>query len=142
MSELIARASIDINTPAAAVWRALTDPGLIKQYMFGTTVVSDWKEGSPILWQGEWQGRPYEDKGLILKLEPERMIQYSHFSPLSGLADAPENYHIVTVKLEPEGTQTHVGLSQIGSETEEEREHSEQNWAMMLGGLKALLEKS
>ncbi len=142
MNELIARTAIAIDAPAPAVWRALTDPQLITQYMFGTTVVSAWKEGTPIYWRGEWQGRPYEDKGMILKLEPERMIQYSHFSPLSGQADAPENYHIVTVRLEPEGEQTHVRLSQSGSATEEERDHSAQNWEMMLGSLKALLEKS
>jgi hypothetical protein len=43
------------------------------QYMFGTNVISDWQEGSPILWKGEWQGKKYEDLGVILKLEPERV---------------------------------------------------------------------
>ena len=64
------------------VWNALTNPDVIKQYMFGTGVVSEWKEGSPIVWKGEWQGRKYENKGVILKLKPERLIQYSHFSLL------------------------------------------------------------
>ena len=63
---------------------ALVDPAAIKQYMFGTTVESDWREGSSIVWKGEWQGRAYEDKGVILRLEPGRLLQYSHFSPLSG----------------------------------------------------------
>ncbi len=108
--------------------------------MFGTTVVSDWKKGSPIVWQGEWQGKRYEDKGVILELEPGRRLQYSHFSPLSGQPDVPENYHIVTVELEPEGAQTRVSLAQDGSPTEEERDHSAKNWAMMLEALKALVE--
>jgi uncharacterized protein YndB with AHSA1/START domain len=42
---LIAKATIFINVPADKVWNALTNPEVIKQYMFGTTVVSDWKEG-------------------------------------------------------------------------------------------------
>ena len=140
MNDIIARAAVTIDAPAARVWDALTNPDVIKQYMFGTNVVSDWREGSPIVWQGEWQGRKYEDKGVILKLAPERTIQYSHFSPLSRLPDTPENYHIVTVELAPQGAQTRITLSQDRNATEEEREHSEQNWRMMLQGLKQLLE--
>ncbi len=132
----VARASISVNAPAAEVWDALTNPRVIKQYMFGTNVISDWKEGSPIIWKGEWQGKKYEDKGVILKLEPERMIQYSHFSPLSGEPDVPENYHTVTIELSNDVIQTTVSLSQDNNETEQEREHSEKNWRMMLEELK------
>ncbi len=54
---LIAKASISINASIAKVWDALTNPEVIKQYMFGTEIISDWKEGSPIIWKGEWQGK-------------------------------------------------------------------------------------
>jgi uncharacterized protein YndB with AHSA1/START domain len=84
-ANLIARASISINVPSEKVWTALVTPEAIKQYMFGTNVVSEWREGSQIVWKGEWQGRSYEDKGVILKFKPGQTIQYSHFSPLSGL---------------------------------------------------------
>ncbi len=137
---LIAKASISISVPVGKVWDALTNPEVIKQYMFGTNVISDWKEGSPIVWKGEWQGKKYEDKGVILKLEPERLIQYSHFSPLSGKPDLPENYHTVTVELSAEGAETRISLSQDNNPTEKSREHSEKNWAMMLASLKKLLE--
>ncbi len=109
--------------------------------MFGTNVISDWKQGSPIVWKGEWQGKKYEDRGVILKQEPERLIQYSHFSPLSGKPDLPENYHTVTVELVSDGAETAVSLSQDNNETEQAREHSEENWKMMLASLKKLLEK-
>jgi len=138
---LIAKASISINAPAAKVWNALTNPEVIKQYMFGTTVISDWLKGSQIVWKGAWQGKKYEDKGFILKLKPERLIQYSHFSPLSGKPDLPENYHTVTIKLTTDEAGTAVSLSQDNNETEEAREHSEKNWKMMLDALKKLLEK-
>ncbi len=138
---LVAEASIAVNVPISKVWEALTDSRIIKEYMFGTTVVSDWKEGSPIKWKGEWQGKEYEDKGVILKLEPQRELKYSHFSPLSGLPDTEENYHIVTIELTKNGTQTLVSLSQDNNRTEEQREHSERNWKMMLINLKKLLEK-
>ena len=138
---LVARASISINAPGEKVWNALVDPKAIKQYMFGTNVVSDWHEGSSIVWKGEWQGKSYEDKGVILQLKPGRTIQYSHFSPLSGLPDKPENYHTVTIEISTKGNQTLVSLAQDNNATEETRAHSEENWEMMLAALKKFLEQ-
>ncbi len=137
---LVAKAQVETDAPIGKVWAALVNPDMIRQYMFGTNVVSDWREGARIVWKGEWEGKAYEDKGVILKLQPERLLQYSHFSPLSGQPDAPENYHTVTVELSPKGAGTLVSLSQDNNATEEEREHSEQNWGMMLASLKRFLE--
>ncbi len=66
----IAEKSIAINAPIADVWDALVNPATIKQYMFGADAVSEWKEGSPIVFRGEWEGVEYEDKGVILRFEP------------------------------------------------------------------------
>jgi uncharacterized protein YndB with AHSA1/START domain len=138
---LIAQAHITISAPIAKVWDALVNPAMIKQYMFGTNAVSDWKEGSPIVWKGEWEGKPYEDTGVILQLKPERVLQYSHFSPLSGQADVPANYHTLTIELSPEEKGTMLRLSQDNNSTEEDREHSEKMWGMMLTGIKKVLEQ-
>ena len=138
---IVAQLSTAIDAPIAKVWDALINPATIKQYMFGTNVTSEWKEGSQITWKGEWQGKSYEDKGVILRLEPERLIQYSHFSPLSGLLDVPANYHPVTIRLSHEPLRTVVSLSQDNNPTEQSREHAEKNWGMMLASLKKLLEK-
>lgn len=91
---------------------------------------------------GEWQGRSYEDKGVILRFEPTRLLQYSHFSPLSGLPDTPEHYHTVTIELSDEGNRTRVSLTQDNNPSEEAREHSERNWQLMLAGLKELVEQA
>jgi uncharacterized protein YndB with AHSA1/START domain len=138
---LIARASVTIDAPSERVWDALVNAEAIKQYMFGTNVVSDWREGSPIIWQGEWQGRAYEDKGVILQLKPGQTLQYSHFSPLSGLPDKPESYHNVTIELSNEGGQTRVSLAQDNNPSEQAREHSEKNWQDMLSALKLYMEQ-
>jgi uncharacterized protein YndB with AHSA1/START domain len=138
----IAKAETTIKASADIVWNALTDPRIIKKYMFGTTVFSDWKEGSKIIWKGEWEGRVYEDKGKILLFEPKKTLQYSHFSPLSGLHDNPENYHIVTINLEEKDKQTTVTLTQTNNADEKAKDHSEKNWKMMLASLKKLLEES
>jgi uncharacterized protein YndB with AHSA1/START domain len=140
MKKLIARTSIIISASNDKVWAALVDPDAIQQYMFDTHVISDWKVGSPILWKGEWHGKPYEDKGTILQLKPGLKLQYSHFSPLSGLPDQPENYHKVTIELSQDGRQTQVVLSQDNNPTEDDRVHSEQNWGMMLTLLKKFVE--
>src|SRR4051812_29479293 len=115
----VSKAEVTIGAPVARVWSGLVSPEIIKQYMFGADVVSDWKEGSPIVWKGEYQGKKYEDKGVILKLEPQRVLQYSHFSPLSGQPDTPENYHIVTIELSERDASTVLSLSQDNNSSEE-----------------------
>jgi uncharacterized protein YndB with AHSA1/START domain len=137
---LIARATISIHANRSKVWEALVDPKAIKQYMFGTDVVTDWNEGSRIIWKGVWQGKAYEDKGKILEFKPQRRLQYSHFSPLSGQPDDPENYHTVTIDLSGEGQRTTVTLTQDNNPTEQARQHSEENWEMMLISMKKYLE--
>jgi len=139
-TNLIARASTQINASSTKVWNALVNPKAIKRYMFGTDVVSDWQEGGPIVWRGEWEGKSYEDKGVILKFKPGHTLQYTHFSPLCGLPDKPEHYHKVTIELVPQGTHTRVSLAQDNNASEDARAHSEQNWGMVLDGLKRLVE--
>lgn len=138
---LVAKASITINASNTEVWNALVNPEAIKQFMFGAQVVSDWQVGEPIVWKGEWQGKAYEDKGVILRMEPGRTMQYSHFSPLSGVSDLPENYHTVTIELTGERKKTHVWLTQDNNADENERDHSQTNWKLMLTALKMYLEE-
>ncbi len=137
---LIARSSITIAASPGDVWEGLTSPEAIREYMFGATVVSDWQEGHPIVWKGEWKGRPYEDSGVVLQVTPGRALQYSHFSPLAGLPDLPENYHTVTIELDADGPTTLVSLSQDRNATVEECEHAARNWEAMLAGLKRWVE--
>ena len=141
-ANLIATAKTTIAASSKKVWEALVTPELIKKYMFGSTVKSDWKEGSKITWSGEWNEMPYEDKGVILQFKPGTRLQYSHYSPLSTQADAPENYHTVTIELTDQNGQTIVSLTQDHNLTEQEKEHSEANWNTMLTGLKNLLENT
>ena len=138
---MIASASVTIAAPSADVWAALVTPAAINAYMFGATVTSDWVVGSPIMWTGEWQGRAYQDKGVILQIVRERVLEFSYFSPLAGAADLPENYRIVTVHLASDGAQqTRVSLHQDNNLTDEARERAERNWSLMLGGLRHFVE--
>jgi uncharacterized protein YndB with AHSA1/START domain len=138
--DFIAKASIDIQAPASKVWEALTRPELIKQYLFGTQVVTDWQVGSPITYKGVWQGKPYEDKGKVLQVEPGKLLVSTFWSSLSGDADIPENYKTVRYELSPTGGGTTLTILQDNNASQEEAEHSEQNWKMVLEGIKRLLE--
>jgi uncharacterized protein YndB with AHSA1/START domain len=142
MGDHIATAETEIDAPPAKVWVALTDPEQIKQYMFGSQVETDWKQGSPIVWKGEYEGKKYEDKGEIVEIEPERRLKMTHFSPLSGQEDRPENYHSLVYELEESRGGTHVSLSQDNNPDEEAAEHSRANWEKMLAGLKQVVEGS
>jgi len=138
---LVAKQSVTIKAPAAKVWDALINPAMIKQYLFGTDAVSDWKVGSPITYRGVWQGKSYADKGTILDIVPGRVLKTTYWSSMAGLPDTPENYKKVTYALAPEYGGTRLTVTQDNNATEEAREHSEQNWKMVLGTLKELLEK-
>ncbi len=140
MADHVANATIEIDAPPEEVWTALTDPEQIEKYMFGSQVVTDWKPGSPIVWKGEYEGKKYEDKGEIVEVEQPRRLKLTHFSPLSGEDDRPENYHTVLYELEKQGEKTHVSLSQDNNASEEAAEHSKANWEKMLTGLKEVVE--
>ena len=140
MTGHIATAETEIDAPTSRVWRALTDPDEIAKYMFGSRVDTDWQPGSPITWKGEYEGKPFEDKGEILEAVPDRRLKMTHYSPLSGDEDVPENYHTLTYQLEGGDGRTRVSLSQDNNSSAEAAEHSRANWEKMLAGLKATVE--
>jgi uncharacterized protein YndB with AHSA1/START domain len=141
MSKQTLTTTIDINAPAAKVWKGLTDPELVKQYFFGTNLKSDWKEGSPITFSGEWDGKAYEDKGTILEITPGEYVKYSYWSSMSGTEDKPGNYANVSYRVTEKDGITALEITQDGIKDEASKEHSEQNWQMVFGGLKKILEE-
>ena len=141
-NDLTAKASVIIKAPPSKVWAALTEPRIIKQYFFGTNTVTDWKVGGPIQFRGQYEGKPYEDKGTVLAFEPEELIRYTYWSSMSGIEDRPENYVTITYRLFEEDNKVHVEISQENVPDEETKQHSEDNWRKVLSGLKSLLEES
>lgn len=128
MNGIVAKASVLIDAPVAKVWDALLDPATAKKYMFGTDLSTDWQVGSEIVWRGEWQGKPYEDKGKILKNEEHRVIAYSHQD------------HVVEITLDAEDGKTRATIVQDNNKSEAAREHSQGVWQAMLDGIRRDLE--
>ncbi len=141
MTGLLARAIVDIRATRDRVWAALTDPALIAQHMWGAKVETDWRVGSPIVWRGEHHGRAYEDKGEILVYDEPERLSVTHFSPLTGQDDVPENYHTLVYTLTENTDGTRVELTQDGCDNQEQVDQFSANWQEHLDGLKRVTEE-
>jgi uncharacterized protein YndB with AHSA1/START domain len=131
-----------IRAPIEKVWDALVNPDMIRQYLFGTNARSDWKPGSPIIFEGEWEGKTYKDKGTIHEIIPNEILRYDYWSSMGKLEDRPENYMMITFKLtRGENEHTLLTLLQENIHDEESKNHSIANWQMVLGNLKRILEE-
>ncbi|MFB6726431.1 SRPBCC domain-containing protein [Kribbella sp. NPDC056345] len=138
MTDYLARAEIDIEATPEQVWAVLTDPEQLKELWFGAEVETDWVVGSPITWTGEWEGKPFQDKGQVLEVDPGRLLRFTHFSPLTGQDDVPENYHTLTWEL---SAATHLVLTQDNNASAEEAEHATGMWNQLLAKAKDAAER-
>ncbi|HMI04688.1 MAG TPA: SRPBCC domain-containing protein [Pedobacter sp.] len=111
--QLIAETSVTIKATPQQVWKAITTPSSIEKYLMGTHAISDWKEGSPITYEDEYNGKKYHDKGTIRKFEPGKLFQSTYWSSMGGKKDEPEK----------------------------EKEHATNNWKAVLQKLKEVVEE-
>ena len=134
--------SIEINAPVSKVWHALTTPEIIKEYLFGTETVTDWKVGSEIVFQGEYEGHKYRDHGVILESDPQKKFAYSYWSGFSGTEDKPENYSTIIYTLESlAADKTKFTWTQKGYATEQAYQHSVNGMNDFLKKVKEVMEK-
>ncbi len=135
--------AITINASRADVWDALTDPGKIANWLHGTTVSTDWFVGGPITWSGEWDGQPYTDKGTVLEFDPESRLRTTHWSPLGGTEDRPENYHTVAYDLTGHDGRTLLTLTQDNNASQAEADKmADASWGPVLLALKETAERA
>ena len=139
-TDLTTSASILIAAPRERVWDALTTPALIKQWFFGVDTETDWVEGHPIVHRGEYQGVPYEDRGIILRIRKPELLVHTHWSSVSGLSDAPEHYQEVTWSLADHQGQTEVTVSEVNLPSADAKAVSEKAWSGALAALKRTIE--
>ncbi len=141
METLTLNLSFLINASSQKVWTALTDPEMVKQYFFGTSLQTTWKVGDPITFSGEWEGKAYVDKGTILQIDEGKSVAYNYWSSFSGKEDKPENYATIVYRLEEQEEQTTLIIQQDRIADQEALAHSEQNWKMIVNSMKELIEK-
>lgn len=90
---------VKISAPASKVWLALTVPELVKQWQYGSDLLTTWEPGTPIVFRNEWNGQVFEQKGTVLEFIPGSRLRYSLFFPRPDLQDVPENYFFMTYEL-------------------------------------------
>ena len=132
---------VEINAPADSVWDALINPEKIKRYLFGTQAISTWKKGSTLEFRGVWDGKEYSDRGKILEFDKEKIFAYNYWSSFSPLADLPENYSVITFRLNGDSHKTELRLEQRGFAGQKELDHSTENWQKVLKDLKEIVEE-
>lgn len=135
-----AKITINIQASAKKVWQWITRPELVKLYFFGTDLVTTWEVGSPIYWRGQWEEQAYEDKGTVLQFEPEQYLEYDYFSSWSQLEDKRENYQIISFRLAGQNGSSQLTITQSKIPTEEQRDHSIENWKAVMEGMKKRVE--
>ena len=132
--------TITIDAPIEKVWDALINPELTTQYMYGCVPLTDWKIGSPLLWQGQYEGQDMVFvKGHIVEFKPHNSLIYTVIDPLNAdIPDIPENYLTVTYSLETEDGKTHFTVTQ-GDYTNVAEGQKRYDEAIQAGGWQAIL---
>jgi uncharacterized protein YndB with AHSA1/START domain len=147
MATRIIENSSTIDAPPSEVWRALTDPDVMKQWIaepvMGIEINTDWKVGSPIIVKGRHNSVDFENKGTILQFEPYSILRYSHLSSISRLLDRADNYTIIEFRLalaEENSTSLTVNISNFPEESA--FEHWQFYWRITIGVLKRFIENA
>lgn len=139
--DLLVSQSIIISASAEQVWKGMTDPKIITKYLYGTETITDWRVGSEIVFQGEYEGMTYRDHGVILENEPLQKIRYSYWSGFSGMDDNPENYSEVMYELKViSGNSTVLTWTQKGYADESRYEHSKSGMVAFLESIRDVIE--
>jgi len=141
MANTTATTKITINASPKKIWEALTNPKLVKHYLFGTDMTAAWEKGGTVLYRGEWKGQRYQDIGVVLEIEPEHILVMDYFSPASGKPDVPENHQAITYLITAHDHATTLTITQDNNADEAATKKSEDNWHSVLLSLKKLVEE-
>jgi uncharacterized protein YndB with AHSA1/START domain len=104
--------TIILNATLNKIWDVLTKPEFVKQWQYGSDLITDWKVGSEIRFRTEWKGQVFEQWGKILEVVPQKLIRYSLFAPRPGLEDKPENYFVMNYIINEEKNSIRLDIIQ------------------------------
>lgn len=133
---------IEIKTTASHLWKVLTESSYTKQYMFNCSVESDWKLGSSVIWEGEYNGYKAYQQGEVIKVVAGQQLTYSTFDPNQGLADVSENYIHVSYTIHTINDECQLTITNETFDNNPERmSHINQGWDMVIGSIKSVAEE-
>ena len=142
------KASISIKASPTKVWEALTRSEYTRQYMFGCDAISDWKPGSTLEWKGKLEGKDVIFvTGQIIKIIPEKVLEYTVIDPNGTIENIPANYLHVTYTLAQENGHTNLSVC-MGDYTkvaEGEKRYNDSiaggGWVVILEAIKKVVEQ-
>lgn len=123
--------------PPQRVWRALTQPHLIAEWLMKNDFVPT--VGHRFKLSGEWGGVLDCE---VLEIEPERTLSYSwnfdHEDPAYNLQS------VVTFTLQPAGSGTHLRVEQAGFRPTQKQAFggAQLGWKQFLGKLEEVLDRA
>ena len=136
--------NVMIQASPAIVWKFLTTPGLMVQWMgepeMELNIITDWEVGGSFIVKG-FHHIKFENRGTILQFEPGSVLKYDHLSSISRLPDVPENHTIICFRLTPVGKQTLLTLTLSHFPTETVLKHLTFYWKSTIEVLKARVER-
>src|SRR3954465_15863344 len=91
--------SIEIKSSSGKVWNVLTNPEMIKQYFTGAETITDWKVGSEVIFVHIYEGKTFQNKGVIRDFNPGHLLSYTYWTAFSNTEDKPENYTSIVYTL-------------------------------------------
>ncbi|WP_300601584.1 SRPBCC domain-containing protein [Niabella sp.] len=143
MEETIIEKSVHINAGRQRVWNVLTAPDIMLQWMgdpeMELEVDTQWKVGAPLVIKGIHH-LPFENKGIVLAVDPGHRLQYSQLSSLSRLEEKADNYSVFEFLLTPEGTETRLSLTIKGFPTDTIYKHLAFYWNTAVFKIKRVAE--
>jgi uncharacterized protein YndB with AHSA1/START domain len=133
-----------INTLAPTVWEYLTNPNLMKKWMgeseMNIEIITDWKVGNSIIIKG-FHHLEFENKGIVLQFEPNKVLQYNQLSSISRLIDKTENYSVISFNLTSNQRQTWLALRVHNFPTETIFKHLDFYWKTTMEIIKRKIEE-
>jgi uncharacterized protein YndB with AHSA1/START domain len=132
--------TVTIKAPLQKVWDMLTKPELVKQWQYGSELITDWKVGGDIKFKTEWEGKIFEQWGKVLEIKSNELIKYSLFAPRPGLEDKPENYFVMSYVLTTDNEQTKLKIIQTDNRAGAVQEEPQGEENPILQGLKKIAE--
>jgi uncharacterized protein YndB with AHSA1/START domain len=126
-----------IRTTSRKLWKALTDPELMRQYWFDMSMQSSWKKGSP--WKLVHSDGATDSAGEVLEIDPPRrmVIRWQHERPTLK-KDGPSR---CTIEIEKAGKAVKLTVThEINLPRSKLITAVSGGWPLVLSNLKSLLE--
>jgi uncharacterized protein YndB with AHSA1/START domain len=136
--------SVTIDAAPSLVWHFLTDiPSIltwIAEPELQVEISTSWLVGTPIITKGTHNGVTFENRGIILRFEPNSILQYSHLSSLARLPEKPESYTVIEFQLRPDGDKTDLTVSLRNFPTKSTYQHLNFYWHGTINIIKQVVE--